>query len=412
MQGVNFTNPRPASLAPGGKYPSKRQPTYQEYSVDQVLNIKTVATSPVKGDGVTDDTANINAILAANAGCKVIYFPAGTYIVSDTITIPIGSRVIGDAYGSAISATGSVFMNANAPVPMVRVGTPGDVGTIYVSDMIWTVADILPGAVLLEVNAAGANAGDVALWNTHFRVGGGSGSKVETRCSGAPSACKAAWAHLHVTSTASVYIENTWLWTADHDLDANNAQTISVGRGALVESQGAGTWLLGTGSEHTTLYQFNYHNAINVFSALQQSETPIWQGIAAGDGELDPAPWQNNLVVDSDPTFTSCANATDTACRLAWFELVRDSSNIFLYSQSDLAYIAAGAPFGPCSASDAGPCQDNAIDVTNSTSVYAYGINFHKMINMFTTGDGAKVLVPEAGNVGGLGSALAAFVSA
>lgn len=84
-------------------------PTYQEYAVDQVINIKSVEGYPVYGDGATDDTANINGILSQYAGCGIIYFPAGTYIVTNTIFIPEGSRIFGDAYASAISAVGGNF---------------------------------------------------------------------------------------------------------------------------------------------------------------------------------------------------------------------------------------------------------------------------------------------------------------
>jgi hypothetical protein len=66
------------------------------------------------------------------------------------------------------------------------------------------------GCTLLEVNIAGSNPGDVGFWNTHFRVGGAAGSKVETNCGGAPASCKAAYLLLHLTSTSSAYIENMW----------------------------------------------------------------------------------------------------------------------------------------------------------------------------------------------------------
>lgn len=51
-----------------------------------VINVKTAFG--VLGDGVTDDTAAINAAIAAHAGTfgRVLYFPNGTYLVSDTIT--------------------------------------------------------------------------------------------------------------------------------------------------------------------------------------------------------------------------------------------------------------------------------------------------------------------------------------
>jgi glucan 1,3-beta-glucosidase len=124
-------------------------PTYQQYSVNQVINIKTVGGLPVLGDGATDDTVNINAILSQFAGCKVIYFPAGTYIVTDTINVPKGSIIYGDAFGSAISAVGSNFFNPSAPTTMFNVGNPGDVGVAQISDMIFTVADVLQGCKLV-----------------------------------------------------------------------------------------------------------------------------------------------------------------------------------------------------------------------------------------------------------------------
>jgi glucan 1,3-beta-glucosidase len=107
----------------------------------------------VYGDGVSDDTANINAILRQYAGCKIIYFPAGTYIVTNTIFVPAGSMIVGDAFASAISAVGSQFWNPDAPATMVQVGNPGDVGVAQISDMMFTVADVLQGCKLVSAMA-------------------------------------------------------------------------------------------------------------------------------------------------------------------------------------------------------------------------------------------------------------------
>jgi glucan 1,3-beta-glucosidase len=137
-------------LSDGNYFITEYPPTFQEYSVDQVLNIKSVADLPVYGDGSTDDTANINSILSQYAGCYVIYFPAGTYIVTDTITVPSGSRIYGDAYGTAISAIGSNYYNPDAPGTMVQIGNAGDVGIAQIVDMIFTVADVLQGCKLVR----------------------------------------------------------------------------------------------------------------------------------------------------------------------------------------------------------------------------------------------------------------------
>lgn len=98
--------------------------------------MKTVTNLPVRGDGITDDTANINSVLLQCVG-KVVYFPAGTYMVTDSLIIPPGSRIVGDAYASAISAAFSTkFLNPDAPTAMVKLGNPGDVGVGQISDML------------------------------------------------------------------------------------------------------------------------------------------------------------------------------------------------------------------------------------------------------------------------------------
>jgi glucan 1,3-beta-glucosidase len=148
QESVNLNTPRPSSLLVDGKIFTMAPPTYGNIPGDQVINVKTVANLPVFGNGVHDDTANINSIFAQNTG-KVIYFPAGTYSVSNTITIPPGSRIVGDAYASYFSAIGGIFSDASTPVPLVQLGKPGDVGVGQISDMVFTVADVLPGCKLV-----------------------------------------------------------------------------------------------------------------------------------------------------------------------------------------------------------------------------------------------------------------------
>lgn len=115
----------------------------------QVVNVKNVPDLPVRGDGITDDTENINGILLQSVG-KVVYFPAGTYMVTNSIVIPPGSRIVGDAYASAISALGPAFTNPDSPTAMVKLGEPGDVGVGQISDMLFTVAEVLPGCKLVS----------------------------------------------------------------------------------------------------------------------------------------------------------------------------------------------------------------------------------------------------------------------
>ncbi|NJL42482.1 MAG: endopolygalacturonase [Pseudanabaena sp. SU_2_4] len=65
-----------------------------------VLNVKNFGA---KGDGVTDDTEAIQALLNAHPnGQRIIYLPNGTYLVSQTITWPAGTPGKGDDYKNTI----------------------------------------------------------------------------------------------------------------------------------------------------------------------------------------------------------------------------------------------------------------------------------------------------------------------
>jgi Pectate lyase superfamily protein len=64
------------------------------------LNVKDFGA---KGDGRTDDTAAIQALLNAHPnGQRIIYLPNGTYLVSKTITWPAGTPGKGDDYKNTI----------------------------------------------------------------------------------------------------------------------------------------------------------------------------------------------------------------------------------------------------------------------------------------------------------------------
>ncbi|KAL9042378.1 MAG: hypothetical protein Q9214_003796 [Letrouitia sp. 1 TL-2023] len=385
VDGEFLTEERSSALTvDGNNYFTMKPPTYREFPIDQVVNVKTITNLPVQGDGSTDDTANINSILLQSVG-KVVYFPAGTYMVTDSLIIPPGSRIIGDAFASAISAaSSSKFLTPNAPTAMVKLGSPGDVGVGQIIDMLFTVSDVLPGCKLLEVNMAGNQPGDVGIWNSHFRVGGAAGSKVKTACSTTPDQCMAAWGMIHLTNTSSAYVENIWGWTADHDLDggpdsAPNPPVIAVGRGALIEAT-TGTWLVGTAMEHNTLYQYNFNAAANTCSVFQQSETPYWQGTEAF--QLAPAPW-TDFLMPSDPTFNNC-ESENAQCRMAWFELVNDSHDIVLYGGCVWVFFNGGVGHS-CDI-----CQQNAIGISKSTGTFLYGTNVKAIENIIIS-DGVDI---------------------
>ncbi|KAJ5410866.1 uncharacterized protein N7487_005225 [Penicillium crustosum] len=359
--GVGWDTKRPAPLLVNDKFFTKAQPTYQDYSTGDIVNVKTVSGHTVKGDGKTDDTNSLNAILAENAAsCKITYIPFGVYRVSDTIFVPVGTRIVGEAW-SVISAYGDKFKDSDNPRPVVQLGNTGDIGVIEIQDMRFSVGEILPGAKIIEINAAGDQPGDIGLWNTMAMVGGTADTSISGACTSQdPKDCMAAFMVMHLTRSSSAYIENFWGWTADHNLDSESLLTIiSTGRGILVEST-KGTWLTGTGSEHHWLYNYNFHNAENVFAGLLQTETPYMQG--QGEYQAAPAPW-TAVAKYGDPDFSWCA-AEDQKCRTALATNVDGGSNIALYNSAAWAFFDGywnGLYNEPCN----GNCQTNMMRVTN-----------------------------------------------
>ncbi|KAJ6780035.1 hypothetical protein PWT90_01207 [Aphanocladium album] len=385
-----------------GAFHNAIEPTFAEYDVSQVVNVKNVCGLPVKGDGVTDDTENLQTIINKAAGKKLIFFPHGTYLVSDTIHVPPGSKFFGEAW-SEISATGDKFRNENAPKAMVQVGKPGDTGVAQFVDMLFTVADILPGCKLVEVNMAGARPGDVGFFNSHFRIGGARGSRVHTHCDD-PATCMAARMCAHLTESSSSYWENSWCWSADHALDDDFGANPSTAGGFLVEST-RGTWLNGIGSEHNVLYQVNIDKAQNVFLGFQQSETPYWQGVDSG--LLTPEPWTNSLLA-SDPDFAWC-DKSDAQCRMAVYQLVRDSSDVNIYGGGYWTFFN-GINRKGCK----GECQENAAIYFNNTRLTSFGISTHNVRTMVLEFDEKYLaVVNDTANSGGWqsgGGVMAAYL--
>jgi glucan 1,3-beta-glucosidase len=255
-------------------------------------------------------------------------------------------------------------------LPVVKVGNPGDQGVAQISEMRFTVSDVLPGAIIVQVNMAGSP-GDVGIWNSVITVGGTKDSKVTTSCQDQDTTtCKAAFLSMHLTASSSAYIENVWGWTADHDIDGGPMQIISAGRGLLVEATN-GTWLVGTGFEHHWLYNYNFHHAQNVYAGLLQSETPYMQGLNAV--QTVPAPW----VADArfgDPDYSWCGGG-DQKCRTALATNVDGGNDIFLYNSASWSFF--NGPWDGTYTDDCtGTCQTNMMRVTaQPENLVWYAIN-------------------------------------
>jgi glucan 1,3-beta-glucosidase len=298
--------------------------------------VRDVAAYPVKGDGKTDDTKSLQAILyEAAKSNKITYFPHGRYIITDTLTVPPGSRLWGESF-TELSGSGPLFKNIENPKAVIKVGEEGDVGVAQFTDLVFTVQDVLPGAVLIEVNMAGLEPGDVGFFNTHFRFGGARGTATN-QCK-AIEDCRAAHIAAHLTKTSSSYWENSWTWVADHDLDSGGAEFgayPSPAGGFLIEAQ-KGTWTLGWGVEHFVLYQVTIRNAENVFVGIQQGEAAYYQG--AGNSLLAPSPWEKNLL-PSDPDFSWCATNASSVSLVQFTCLQVPCSVLFNNVNSSVSHV-------------------------------------------------------------------------
>jgi len=79
----------------------------------------------------------LNQAVTQYAGCKIIFFDAGVYYVTDAITIPAGTQIVGEAW-SVILAGGRNFQSHTNPRPVIRAGTAGSQGTMEISDLLFT----------------------------------------------------------------------------------------------------------------------------------------------------------------------------------------------------------------------------------------------------------------------------------
>lgn len=399
---------RPRGLVSGSnEFFSRDQPQYENLGPNDFLNVVDFgANNNDHWRTAPSTTAAINAALQASAQQgKVLVFPAGIYLVDDTIFVPAGARIVGASWAQ-IAATGKNFANPQNPRVVVRVGNPGDKGRVEISDMIISQSGPTAGAIFMQWIIHEDAQGSAAMWNVVIRVGGATGTEIskdicasdKQKANGQVSPeCMAGAMMLHVTKQASIYMENSWLWVADHDLDDKDQTTINVynGRGILMESQGP-SWIYGVSNEHSTLYNWQLSGAKNVFMGHVQSETPYFQG--GSISSLVPYSPYPRLFLN-DPDFRACEGLSPSearSCRQAWAMRVIGSSNIYMYGGGFYSFFIDNN--NKCS-NDKGPfeCQNKLVEVSNSSNVQLY--------NLFTVGapnivqaDGGQQLATQEAN--------------
>lgn len=374
-------------LGSNGAVYTRSKPQYETVDVGSFVSVK---SKGAKGDGTTDDTAAIQAVFDSATDGQVIYFDHGAYIITDTVKVPgtKNIKITGEVW-PMIMAKGTSFNDMAAPKPVFQIGAAGDTGAVEMSDLIFQTLGPAPGAIMIEWNLKGSANGAGAMWDVHNRIGGSAGTDLQLeQCAKNPNAtheanaaCEGAFMMMHITSSASnVYLENTWFWVADHDLEiAANSQQIDIynGRGLLIESAGP-VWLYGTASEHSQLYNYQLVNASAVYMSLIQTETAYMQGNPDAN-----TPFTNDATY-SDPSFTAC---TADNCARTWGLRIVDSEDVYVYGAGLYSFFDNYNQ----DCLDPEDCQENMLSIENSAA-HVFGLSTKAAKNMVTLNGESQAL--------------------
>ncbi|KAM0326342.1 hypothetical protein ACHAQA_006943 [Verticillium albo-atrum] len=376
-----FPAPPPTLLDAEGKYYERSKPHYEDCPVDKFVSARTFGAT---GDGDTDDTAALNKLFAyATENNLIAFVDAGAYYVTDTVFIPTGARIVGEALSSTILGGGPRFSDMHRPHPVVQVAHPGDMGCVEWSDMILSTRGPAAGAKILEYNlhAVHGKHKPSGMWDVHIRVGGFAGTDLlRAQCPTTPGesrpvdpACIAAWGSMHITRSASgLLMENCWVWVADHDLEDPQYRQITIyaGRGVLVESEAGRLWFHASSSEHHVLYQYLLHRTRDIYMGQIQTETPYFQ---PSPPATEPFP---AVARYHDPDFAAdCAvpqGDPSVPCAMAWGLRIEESKDIKIYGaglysffndySTDCCQIGAGAR-----------CQQRIFDIGDQAGGHGHG---------------------------------------
>ena len=232
---------------------------------------------------------------------------------------------------------------------------------------------------MVQWNVAEASQGSSGMWDVHMRIGGTAGTQLQSdKCSKNPTvtaaannACEGAFLLLHVTSQATIYLENNWFWVADHELDLSDHNQVNIfnGRGVLIESSEGPVWMYGTSAEHSVLYNYQVSNASNVYMALIQTETPYFQSNPDAT-----APFTTNTAY-VDPVFSGSASVNK-----AWGLRIVDSDDIWIYGAGLYSFFDNYDQ----TCLDTESCQTNMVSLENSGDVHLFGLSTKAATNMVT----------------------------
>ncbi|RDI79929.1 hypothetical protein Vi05172_g9961 [Venturia inaequalis] len=373
FQGYITPNVRPASLMSGRNLYEKSKPYYNKVKASGFIIARKHGAI---GDGVTDDTDALTDIFkdAASSG-KIVYINAGYYLVTKTLYVPPGVKIFGEAF-PVILSSGPFFSSISNPKPVLQIGKPTDSGTIEISNLIVSGKSAQAGAIFIEYNLASTTEDHAGLWDVHTRIGGFNGSQLSvSECpkqpdnSTVPPQCIAGFLSMHITPSASgVYMENNWIWVADHDIDDPVVGQITVfaGRGLLIESEEGGNALYGTSVEHHQLYEYNFASTKDIVLGQLQTETPYYLPTPLGPYTTDPS--------YNDPTSTT-----------SWGINIKNSTGVSIYGAGLYSFFSSYNV--TCSQGVPTKCQSQIFNMEGKSQVSVYNLNTVGSDSMIAVGE-------------------------
>jgi len=150
--------PKPASLlSPSGTFYERSKPQYEGVPLASFVSILDYGCV---GDGVTDDTQCVQNYLDSIATNQIAFIDHGAYVIRETINVPITIKMVGEIWPLfMVDGSSATFSDENNPQPAFRVGNPGDVGAVEMSEIIFETLGPAPGAIMMQWNLAQSEQG-------------------------------------------------------------------------------------------------------------------------------------------------------------------------------------------------------------------------------------------------------------
>ncbi|EWC47414.1 hypothetical protein DRE_00382 [Drechslerella stenobrocha 248] len=396
---------KPAALLDSNGYIFERsRPQYADVPASQIVSAR---SNGCKGNGVADDTAALQALINNNVG-KVIFLDHGVYKLTSTLSIPPNTRIVGECW-SVLMSEGPFFADPKNPKAVVEVGKPGQTGLVELSDLVLETAGPAGGAIVLQWNMAdvAGQKGTNGMWDVHIRVGGSAGTKLQSdECKKNPNStainhnCESAFMLMHIGKTGSVYMENNWIWTADHELDINDFSQITIfsGRGLWIETEQGPVWGYASAVEHNVMYQYQLTNTKNVFLGMIQTETPYYQS-----NPTVYLPYEVNPAFN-DPVYDCPDKSMGSTCAKSIGVRIKDSKDVLVYGAGLYSFFENYTQ--DCLKTQT--CQDDMVSVEGSTqNLFIYNLNTVGVSNMVKVNE--RKVAPQPENQNGFASTIAMF---